>query len=276
MMAWPRIAVLAAAALLSGCDTYHYLLGTFHEDGRRPVLAVNQYEKFLASRPHDPRACEVRLRTAELYRRFFGRCGEARAHYEAAVRDFPSDSSCLERAKTGLLRCPDYFPTDEGRTWVYVDSASGGKAMRLEWEARASSGGVTSIQSALYAGARRIQAKTERYRKADWAVWRLDKEGRVAILRYPYTEAMTWSARRGKTKIEYLVVSASATVNTAAGVFSGCLKVRERNSAFKTSWRYDYYCPGVGRVKITIGGPGFENPNTELLRYEGGLVEYTQ
>ncbi|PIR19615.1 MAG: hypothetical protein COV48_01000, partial [Elusimicrobia bacterium CG11_big_fil_rev_8_21_14_0_20_64_6] len=159
MMAWPRIAVLAAAALLSGCDTYHYLLGTFHEDGRRPVLAVNQYEKFLASRPHDPRACEVRLRTAELYRRFFGRCGEARAHYEAAVRDFPSDSSCLERAKTGLLRCPDYFPTDEGRTWVYVDSASGGKAMRLEWEARASSGGVTSIQSALYAGARRIQAK---------------------------------------------------------------------------------------------------------------------
>ena len=72
------------------------------------------------------------------------------------------------------------------------------------------------------------------------------------------------------------VARGADTRTRAAGVFSGCLKVRERNSAFKTSWRYDYYCPGVGRVKITIGGPDFENPNTELLRYEGGLVEYTR
>ena len=66
-----RIAVLAAAGLLSGCDTYHYVSGTLLEDVRRPVQAVRQYEKFLASRPEDPRACEVRLRSAELYRRVF-------------------------------------------------------------------------------------------------------------------------------------------------------------------------------------------------------------
>lgn len=267
-----RLAVLAAA-LLSGCDTCHYLSGTVLEDARRPVRAVKHYEKFLVSRPKDPRACEVRLRAAELYRTFFGRCAEARAHYEAAARDFPKDSACLERAKTGLLRCPDYFPTDPGRTWVYVDSASRGKSMRLEWTARASSGTVGSISTALYAGDKRIQAKTEYYQKADWAVWRVDKDGREAILRYPYNEAMTWSARRGGSKVEYLVVSASTTVAAAAGTFAGCLKVREKDSAFKTSWRYDYYCPGVGRVKTTIGGPGFENPNTELLRYDGDLVK---
>lgn len=268
-----RLAVLAAAVLLAGCDTYHYLAGTLQEDARRPVQAVKQYEKFLSSRPTDPRACEVRLRAAELYRTVFGRCSEARAHYEAAARDFPKASACLERAKTGLLRCPDYFPTDTGRTWVYVDSASRGKAMRLEWEARASSGTVGSISSALYAGDKRIQVKTEYYQKADWAVWRVDKDGREAILRYPYNEAMTWSARRGKSKVEYLVVSASTTVTAAAGTFTGCVKVREKDSAFKTSWRYDYYCPGVGRVKTTIGGPGFENPNTELSRYDGDLVK---
>lgn len=268
-----RLAVLTAAAFLAGCDTYHYLSGTIQEDARRPVQAVRQYEKFLASRPNDPRACEVRLRAAELYRTFFARCDEARVHYEAAARDFPKHAACLERAKTGLLRCPDYFPTDTGRTWVYVDSASGGKAMRLEWEARASSGTVGSIASALYAGDRRIQSKTEYYQKADWAVWRVDKDGREDILRYPYTEAMAWSAKRGKSKVDYLVVSASTTVRSAAGVFSGCLKIREKDSSFKTSWRYDYYCPGVGRVKTTIGGPGFENPNTELLRYDGDLVK---
>jgi hypothetical protein len=259
--------VLLAVVLLAGCDTYHYLSGTIHEDARRPVQALKHYEKFLASRPRDPRSCEVRLRAAELYRGVFGRCGEARAQYEAAARDFPNQKACLERAKAGLLRCPDFFPTDAGRTWVYVDSASGGKAMRLEWEARASTGPIASIQSALFAGNKRIQVKTERYEKADWAVWRHDKDGREAILRYPYAEAQTWSAKRAKSTVEYLVVSGSTTVKAAAGVFTACLKIREKDSAFKTSWRYDYYCPGVGRVKTTIGGPGFENPNTELLRF---------
>lgn len=268
------LAAVLAAVLLSGCDAYHYLSGTSAEDGRRPVEAMKHYEKFLASRPKDPRACEVRLRAAELYRTVFGRCAEARVHYEAAARDFPRQPVCLERAKAGLLRCPDFFPTDPGRTWVYVDSASGGKAMRLEWEARASSGTVGAISSALYAGDKRIQTKNEFYQKADWAVWRVDKDGREAILRYPYNEAMAWSAQRGKSRVDYLVVSASTTVRCAAGVFSGCLKIREKDSAFKGSWRYDYYCPGIGRVKTTIGGPGFENPNTELLRHDGALVEY--
>ena len=266
-MSLRALPIVLVSALFAGCDTYHYLAGTLHEDGRRPVQAVKHYKKFLAARPMDPRACEVHLRTAELYRTFFGRCEEAQSHYEAAARDFPKQAACLERAKIGLLKCPDYFPTDTGRTWVYVDSTSGGQAMRLEWEARESSGSVGSIQSALYAGKRRIQTKTEYYTKADWAVWRVDKDGREAILRYPYTEARTWSAKRGKTTVEYLVVSSSMTVRMIGGIYTGCLKIRERDSAFKSSWRYDYYCPGVGRVKTTIGGPGFENPNTELLRF---------
>lgn len=256
--------ILAVVLLFAGCDTYHYLAGTVHEDGRRPVQAIKHYERFLADRPKDPRACEVRLRAAELYRSFFGRCVEARVHYEAAARDFPRQTACLERAKLGLLKCPDYFPTDPGRTWVYVDSASGGRAMRQESEALVSSG---TIQSGLFAGNKRILLKSERYEKADWTIWRLDKEGREPILRYPYNEAMAWTTKHGKSTIEYLVVASSAAVKTAAGTFSSCVKVREVDSRFKGSWKYDYYCPGVGKVKTTVGGPGFENPNTELLRF---------
>ena len=263
MIAPARRALCLAAVLLSGCDTYHYLAGTINEDARRPALALRQYEAFLSRRPLDPRACEVRLRAAEVYRRYFGRCQEARRHYEAAARDFPGMPACAERAKAGLLVCPDYFPIEPGRTWVYVDSASGGKAMRLEWEALASSG---AISTALFAGNRRIQEKIDRYEKADWAVWRRDGKEREPILRYPYHEGMNWTLKRGKASIEYLVAGGSVAVRAAAGEFSGCLKIREADSRFKTSWKYDYYCPGVGRVKTTVGGPGFEKPNTELLR----------
>ncbi|MBI5245594.1 MAG: tetratricopeptide repeat protein [Elusimicrobia bacterium] len=257
-------ALAAAALLLAGCDTYHFLSGTIQEDARRPVQAVRHYEKFLASRPKDPRSCEVRLRAAELYRATFGRCEEARTHYEAAARDFPKQPACVTRAKLGLLKCPDYFPTDPGRTWVYVDSASGGRAMRQESEAMVSSG---TIQSGLFAGDKRILLKSERYEKADWSVWRIDKEGREPILRYPYNEAMTWTVKRGKISVEYLVASSSAAVTVKAGTFYGCVKMREREAANRRSWKYDYYCPGVGRVKTSVAGPGYENPNTELLRF---------
>ena len=101
-----------------------------------------------------------------------GRCEEARAHYEAAARDFPKQKACVDRAKLGLLLCPDYFPTEPGRTWVYVDSASGGRAMRQESEALVSSG---TIQSGLFAGNKRIMLKSERYEKADWANARLTR-----------------------------------------------------------------------------------------------------
>jgi hypothetical protein len=255
---------LALAVLLSGCDTYQYLAGTFYEDSRRPVQALRHYENFLASRPQDPRSCGVRLRAAELYRIFFNRCEEARVHYEAAARDFPRQKACVDRAKLGLLLCPDYFPLDAGRTWVYVDSASGGRAMRQESEALVSSG---TIQSGLYAGDRRIFLKTERFEKADWAVWRLDTQGREPILRYPYNEAMTWTVKRGKSTVEYLVASSSAAVTVRAGTFYGCVKMREREVAKRSAWKYDYYCPGVGKVKTSVAGPGYENPNTELLQY---------
>lgn len=266
-----RRAVLLLAPLLAACDTYHFLAGTIHEDARRPQKAIAHYEKFLSSRPKDPRACEVRLRAGEIYRRVFDRCGEARLHYEAAARDFPKMPQCAERGRDLLLSCPDYFPLDSGRTWVFVDSASQGRAMRLEWEARPSSGAAGTVSEALFAGDRRLSAKRQGYLKRDWAVWRVDGAEETPILRYPYTTGMSWSHETGrgrdKRRLEFLVVADDAEVSVAAGRFTDCLKVRERDSRFPRSWKYDYYCPGVGRVKTTVGGSDYENPNAELLRF---------
>jgi hypothetical protein len=257
-----------AAAALTGCDTYHYVAGTWQDDARKPVQALKHYEAFLADRPKDPRACEVRLRAAAIYRGF-GRCAEARADLEAASRDFPGMTECTSRAKLGLLTCPDYFPLDLGRTWVYADSASGGKAARIDWEVRRATASFSgSLQTSLYAGNRRIREATESYVKENWAVWRTDVKPPEPFLRYPFNEGQAWKAKRGKTDVEWLVISADAAVKTAAGAFAHCLKVRERDMRYPKTWRYDYYCPEVGRVKITVGGPGFENPNMELLRFD--------
>ena len=156
-----RLFVLAMVATgLTGCDTYHFVAGTWQEDARKPVAALKHYEKFLTNRHKDPRACEVRLRAAELYRGF-GRCGEARMHWEAAVRDFPRSGPCAERAKASLLSCPDYFPLDRGRTWVYADSESRGGAMRLEWAVRRSSG-LKTISTCFTASADRWSATRPR------------------------------------------------------------------------------------------------------------------
>ena len=262
----PALAVLALA--LSGCDTYHFVAGTWQEDARKPVQALKHYEKFLADRPNDPRACEVRLRAAEIYRGF-GRCGEARMHWETAVRDFPKATECRDRARASLLSCPDYFPLDKGRAWVYADSESLGKAMRLEWEVRRSTGSVSgAIQTTLFAGSKRNREASESYEKRDWAVWRTDANPPEPFLRYPFGQDQAWSGKRGGARVDWLVVSTTATVKVAAGEFKNCLKVRELDRRFPKTWRYDYYCPDVGRTKTTIGGRGYENPNTELLRFD--------
>lgn len=263
----------AAALLLAGCDTYHYLAGTVHEDARRPARAIEHYEAFLARRPRDPRACEIRLRAAELYRTVFGRCAEARTHYEAAARDFASAPLCVERGKLGLLSCPDYFPLDAGRSWVYVDSATKGRAMRQDWEVLESSGASAVIARTLYAGSRAVRSDRERYVKRDWAVWRVDGKKAETLLPYPYELGRRWSVRRDLHRLDYEIVSIDELVRTEAGDFGGALKVREVDSRFPRAWRYDYYAPGVGRVKTTQGGPGYENPNAELLRHDGGMVK---
>ena len=260
--------LLAALLLLSACDTYHFLMGTWKEDSRQPVAALAHYEKFLAARPRDPRACEVDLRAAAIYRDF-GRCADARRLLEDAARGFPRQPACVERAKAALLSCPDYFPLDRGRTWVFGDTASGGRAMREEWEVRrATESSSGTVVEALFAGNRRIRVDRTRYRKEDWAVWRGTGTAREPILRYPFAAGQTWSGRRGRFEVVWTVVSADETVRTRSGTYAGCLKVREYDHRVRNAWRFDYYCPGVGRVKTTVGGPGYENPSTELLRFD--------
>ena len=260
------IALALLAAGLSGCDAYHYHAGRFHEGRRRSSDALKHYEAFLAHGAADVRAAELHVRAGRIYAGL-ERCLEARRHYETAAREFPKLEPWAGRAKGGIMSCPDYFPLQAGRSWVYGDSASGGKAMRLEWQVRTSSGLGGLVTQSLYAGAKLYQSSEARYELADWTLWQRDKGGRFPLLNFPYTAGRSWTARRDGRSLRYRIESVDATARTAAGVFKGCLKIRETAAGFSGSWKYDYYCPSVGRALTTVAGSGFENPNTELLSY---------
>lgn len=261
---WP----LLLLASLAACDSYHFYSGRFFDETKRWSRAVKELETFAENHPKDPRSCEARLRAARIYATVFDRCLEARRHYEAAARGFPELISCVEKAKEGLLSCPDYFPLDPGRFWVYGDSASGGRLMRLDWELRSSSDGAkTSILASLFSGNKRLNVKETVFAKRDWAVREVEGAKSFPILKYPFTPGSSWTVERGGSGTLYAIETDQAEVQTKAGVFHGCLKVRETAASFRSSWKYDYYCPGVGRVKTTVGAPGVENPNTELVRF---------
>lgn len=264
----PRPALLPVLALaLAGCDSYHFYRGRFYDETKRWAKATEALEAFIRRSPGDPRACEAHLRAGRIYSSVFDRNLEARRHYEAAARGFPQLTGCAQKARIGLMSSPDYFPLEAGRFWTYGDSASGGRNMRLDWELRSSTDGFkTFVLASLYAGNKRLSVKETVYVKRDWAVWEEGAQG-FPVLKYPYSPGTAWSVRRGGYRVDYVIESDRAEAATRAGVFRDCLKVRETDARFPGSWKYDYYCPGVGRAKTTVGSRGAENPNTELIKF---------
>lgn len=253
-----KLLPLALMAALSSCDSARFYSGRFLHETKRWAAAVKALEKFVEASPAHPRACEARLRLGSIYAGVFDRHLEARRHYEAAARAFPGDESCVERAKAGLLSAPDFFPVEPGRTWVFGDSASGGRAMRLEWQVRDG-----AVLASLFAGNKRLSVSKTSYEKRDWTVSAVGGKKPVVFLRYPFVKGSQWSANGMKYRVE----ADSIAVKVRAGAFDNCIKVRESNPELTAAWKYDYYCPGVGRVKTTVGAPGIESPNTELIRY---------
>jgi len=224
--------------------------------------AAERFKNFAERWKDDVRAPEAMVRAARIYTYVFQRCPEAMPLLERTAREH-SSSPWAEEARRALLDCPEYFPMRARANWVFVDSQTGGKNMRLEIVVSTATRSSADMHGAFYAGTQRFQEYRRRYVKEGWAVWEEDGKDRVPILRYPYREGNAWTAKRGGRPVDFRIESAKATVQVKAGLYRGCLKVRESQRGVP-AWRYDYYAPGVGRVKTTIGGKGFENPNTEL------------
>ncbi|MBI3296798.1 MAG: hypothetical protein HYZ75_01445 [Elusimicrobia bacterium] len=262
---WMRGAA-AALLLLSACGPKaDYGHAVRVEATGDPLKAVAAWEAFLKAHPLDERGPEAAYRVASLYAVALGRCEEARPLFEAAAR---SSGPWTEPAKLGVMSCPDYFPLAAGARWTFVDTLSGGQNMRLETKVVVATGTSAGlVKGQFYAGDQAFRDYRRRYEKADWSVWEEDEGVRSPILRWPYNKGRTWTAEKAQGSVTYTIESAAASVKVKAGSYSGCLKVRSQAAGYDASWVYDYYCPGVGRVKTTVGVPGAENPNTELAEF---------
>ena len=123
-----------------------------------------------------------------------------------------------------------------------------------------------AVEGAFYAGKKRFRDYRRSYAKEGWSFWEMEGKDRVPILRFPFRAGHEWRARRGGREVAFRIEAEGAAVQTKAGRFQQCLKVRQQTVG-EEAWVYEYFCPWVGRVKTSVGVPGAENPNTELSAY---------
>ncbi len=253
----------------AGCSSYDYHVGKLEDGVGNKIAAFNLYNQFLKiSPPKSSRAVEVKLRRGDIEAQVFHRCDQAVSDYESVARDLPPKNPWFQQAVLGILSCPDYFPLEPGRTWIYGDSLSLGKNMKDEWKTLGGKADKNAIVSSLYAGKNLVRRGKFLFQKKDWSVFRVEGASSIPILKYPFHAGQRWEFSGGKNSKYFEIISTSSVVKTAAGVFSGCLKVKEAYGRFPLSWKYTYYAPFVGEIKTTIAGPGYESPDTELIRYQ--------
>jgi len=259
--------ILLCVMLAAGCGAdSDYKQARHLDDTGQKMRALKAYERFLERHPEDPRAELVSFKTGEIYARVLGRCPEAVRHFEDVAR---LNGKFAEQARFGLMNCPDFFPLQSGTKWTFVDSATGGNIMRLEVGVlRSSAAREAEVAGWYYAGEQRDRDYWRGYSKADWTVWeQVEKDGRRSpVLKYPYRKGRSWSVTRGENTDDYTVVGDNLEVKVKAGSYSGCVKVKVHTRGYP-SWLFQYFCPGVGRVKTTTGVRGEENPIEELAAF---------
>ncbi len=252
--------------LIAGCANPEKALelGRTQETEKQIAAAIETYEKFLKKWPGHAGAGEATFRVGRLYDRERSDCAKAVPLYEHSAR---LGGPWGERALAALLSCPDFFPLPPRAKWTFVDTLSGGENMRLEVRIVRSSGGIRGLmKGSFFAGETRFRDDKREVVKEDWGIWEEKDGGRKPILRFPFQKGHSWTASENGSSVRYDVVADGLTVEVKAGKFTGCLKVKSRTAGFP-SWVFDYYCPGVGRIKTSVGAPGVENPNTELASY---------
>lgn len=262
--------VLCVTACFCACARMNFDDAARLEQQGRHLKAAASFEHFAKNYPSDPRAPESLYRAAAIYAEELSLCAKAVPLYEGLARAYPGARPWAQLAARGVFSCPDYFPTEPGRKWVYGDSQTGGRNMKQYSAALAESDPLKAkIETSVYAGSKLVRKITRLYSRDNWEL--TEKEaGRgltVCILKYPFSKGRSWSSGSAGSAVRFTIEDDSAVVKTRAGSFDNCLKVRQQLEGIP-SWLFEYYAPGVGRVLTTVAGKGFENRNTELLSYE--------
>ncbi len=157
----------------------------------------------------------------------------------------PEPTKEEDQAKPG-----DYFPLTQGSTWQYLGEGNeyasfSREVMYVEGnksQIKEDNGGTvsTSVYQITPNAATRVYFKGEDYEQAN--ILKQPGNQNIAILKAPIKPGAKWTAGNSTREI----VDITASVNTPAGKFDNCIKVKITEN--QSTW-YEYYKKGIGLVK---------------------------
>ncbi|MHB0996808.1 MAG: tetratricopeptide repeat protein [Elusimicrobiales bacterium] len=259
------ILVMLLCAAGWGCSP-RYKDGVALEEQGRYAQAAEKYKVFALENPTDPDAPKALQSAADLYAVKLGVCREAKPLLELLVREYPQHKLPGDIYRR-IFVCPDYFPVGPGLKWTYGDSQTLGRNARqiVQVTDHTSKGAV--VKSSFYAGTTLVSSQKRTYRFSDADFVETQAGHAARILSYPLEAGKAWASSGPEGRLEFLVEGTGLKVKVKGGEFYGCVKVRRRVAGMP-SWIYEYYAPWTGKVLTAVGGQGFENRVTELLKYE--------
>ncbi len=235
------------------------------EEDKKWIKAAEKYKNFALNNPENPNASEAFFRAARIYAEKYNLCQKSKPLLERLLRNYP-DFKQRKEAERMIFFCPDYFPISIKRKWVYGDSQTLGKNMKQIVKVKACTPGKAIVEVKFYAGRKFIQKNEKKY------IWDISyiKEKSTGtdfiVLKYPIRKKDRWKGRQNKNTVYFEVVKTGLSVKVAAGVFEGCVKIKQKIPGM-TSWLYVYYAPWVGKILTATAGMKFENRVEELLSY---------
>jgi len=260
-----KTVLILSFAFLAGCHGYKFREGETLEKQSRPLQAAASYESFALHRPGDPNAAEAFFRAARLYAGL-GLCARSAPLYERLLRHYP-DFKERGKAERGLFICPDYFPLDRAKNWKYGDSETGGRNATQIYSVTGRGKGWMTAEVAVYAGETLVQKDERRYELEETDLYEKKSAGATLLLSYPVESGRKWLTEEAGNRLLMRVDRTGVKVTVRGGEFQNCARL-QRSIAGMSSWVYEYYAPGVGRVLTSVAGDDFENRVTELVSYE--------
>ncbi len=193
--------------------------------------------------------------------------------YRKIIKDY-SISSWAKLAKEAIIHCYDYFPLNTGNFWVEGDSETGGKNYRAEVSCLSKQNETVGVISRVYAGKKLVSTTEKVYVKSIDGLREYKKlipgsKDYNLVLRYPLIVGKSWAVRPDSDEMTCIIETKDAVVETKAGKFTNCLKIRLNKKGIFDSWRFDYYAPEIGKILTATGSvrSSAEHRISELINY---------
>ncbi|HOW28705.1 MAG TPA: hypothetical protein PK876_09435 [Elusimicrobiota bacterium] len=258
--------------VLSGCGVrYDYARAQRLESKKRFEDALKTYQAVAQKDPKHALAPMALYRAGDLAAKVLGDYVLARRLYSTVMEQYGDKDHWGHKAEWALFNVPNYFPLIPESYWEEGDSETGGNNAKIKVVCKPSEEDPMSVVFVrnYYAGTKFISnlSINRVYKKINLELRESPVKGSqsTVILKYPLEKGTEWMTMRNKDKLRFSI-DGFETVRVKAGVFPGCIKVREQLVG-QDSWKYSYYAPGIGLVLTTQASDKSESRITELLAY---------